>query len=138
MTSDPLRRLTAGLAEEERLARAAADSVGACWEHRVSEEYPGQYASYIMDGEGDDLASVYSEDAGRYIAHISPRTELRRVEAIRKAIEAEIENLAVIDGEWGDNCSRDEIRAGKCTDHGKLANSGVIAALASIYPEEQS
>lgn len=71
---------------------------------------------------------------GAHIAANDPANTQRRCAGVRRAVDAEIANLSVMDGAGGDGCNPNEIRAGRCgypeTDPNR---SDVLRALASFW-----
>lgn len=126
MTSDPLRRLTAGLAEDERIARGTFEP-----------DMEGQ-DHWQLDG-----ANVWTEEPqptlvvkhawpneARHIARQDPKLTLDRVEAIRKVIRAYV---AAVGAKEQGSISRRNVTQ----DETAVEMLGfVIETLASIYPED--
>ncbi|MGW4718848.1 DUF6221 family protein [Nocardia sp. NPDC004260] len=133
MTSDALDRLRAGLAEDERIARAATPGP---WRYNPSKHHrldgmpigsghafeeavfagPTGADAVCVAGTGDSDDPQSMQDA-EHIARQCPKATLDRVEAIREVIEA-VERLRAIDN-WRTSDIADDI----------------TASLASIYTE---
>ncbi|MGV9540899.1 DUF6221 family protein [Nocardia beijingensis] len=127
--TDPLSRLRAGLAEDERIARAAIDHEDG------SAEW--SFVPDLDDALGDghlqphDLWFYYGADAD-HIARQDPKATLDRVEAIRKALgERERANRILRESQGLVGSSSSQTYWEGYQD----ACDAVIAALASIYPE---
>lgn len=119
MTADPLHRLTAGLAEEERAARLsqrpdwAATPEGSVWDSE----------GWVADVAGDLNAHVARQD---------PRATLDRVEAIRGPVEVYRVKAAELEAAVHD---ADQTYAAYSEGY-RDACLMFVRALASIYPED--
>ncbi|WP_159840186.1 DUF6221 family protein [Nocardia sp. CY41] len=148
MTADPLSRLRAGLAEDERIARAACDSARA--------DTDGDAGEWFVDGEdvgsagvtcGFPQRSIYDTGTGlhgivcynegyphveqaRHIARQDPKATLDRVEAIRKVIADYERRLPSSD----DPALEDAEYRASWMGY-RVAGELFLRALASIYPE---
>ncbi|WP_280319962.1 DUF6221 family protein [Nocardia wallacei] len=124
---DPLRRLNAGLAEDERIARApeswTAQSEDAHGMRRVTVDHSTEYV----------VACTFAW-RGEHVARQDPALTLRRVEAIRKVIAESREAARVLE----ENAAAD--RGAEFASYWKgyqHACEALIERLASAYPEGQ-
>lgn len=121
MTSDPLARLSAGLAEDERIARATGESASHLspdWRVEMEDGTLG----VVLDGCQARVV-VDVGVAGPHIARQDPALTLRRVEAIRKVLRRHEE------------AERDSV----LSDRDEGFEAGLYAALemlADSYPED--
>lgn len=135
------------IAEDERVAREAVGT--AAFQQQTGEwlfEYvPGEYGATPIvfaaaDGGGRtqvaNLETAWERDErGAHIARWDPARVLAECEAKRRLVDYAFENAHIIDGEWGDSCSVDEIRAGRCRDHGADAAWDVLRLLALPFAD---
>lgn len=125
-----LAALTAGLDEDERIARAAAelDAEGASWRVRKFRD-EGMYVFGDNQSAPPGGKFGFEEDAQtEHIAHFDPKRALCQVEAIREVLELH-------------SRGRDEYCA-VCYDYNTresvLWPCPTVRALAGIYTEEKS
>lgn len=106
--------ILARIAEDESLAMQIAE------DHRWWESGGGVYCGkrsifgrrLLSIDEDNDVSTIVAEQAARW----SPERTLAECAAKRKMLDGIFAEAAEIDGEWGDGCSAERIREGKCSE----------------------
>jgi len=131
--------IEARIAEDERIARAAA---GAAWvaeadiPRSILVSSVAKAENKQMFGRLGYVGSAEHEEYRQHIVRHDPARVLRQCAALRRIVDAEVENLAAFDGEFGCGHSATNIRIGRCREgSGVLEESGVLRALAAIWSD---
>lgn len=113
--SDLTEWLLACIAEDETLAEAAAET----WD---------------SDRDGGWFNGLWDE-TGTHVRRNDPAHVLAVCKAHRAIIDWFFWNAEAIDGEWGDGCDVEQIRAGECHDRHVAQSLRPLRALATIYAD---
>lgn len=70
-----------------------------------------------------------------HINRHDPARVLAECEAKRRMIDLAFQCGAMVDGEWGDCHGAEEIRAGKCRDHGATEAMEHLRILSTVYAD---
>lgn len=126
------------LTEDQARAEAASPSP---WDF-----YDRGHTAYIIGEDGQTVAEwdqhylpggrgwLSDHPNVRHIRAEEPAATLRRCAGVRRAVDATLDSISNLDGEMGDGCRPEEIRAGACTyPHNHPDQSPVLRGLASFW-----
>lgn len=132
--------ITARLDEDEQAALAAQKFTNATPWRFVLDSYGGHHRAGSIEDEPlpevaeNEIAQGVGEVAwGQHITLHDPVRVLQQTTALRRAVEAEIDNRIGFDGELC-ACEPDEVRAGEC-ERWTPERSELLRALASAWSD---
>jgi len=129
--SDLIEWLLACITEDEVVAKEAQENStggGRWWVDGPAEKS----RKFWVYATGEKFAHVQIAD---HIARYDPAHVLAICKAHREIVDWFLWNAEAIDGEWGDGCDVEQIRAGQCHDRHVAQSLRPLRTLATIYAD---